>query len=96
MNPCPCGYYMSETEWRCRRNEIDRYINKISGPLLDRFDIFVEVNSIKYSDFNSLKQEESSQKIKRRVEKASIIHCEFIKSLSSKSAIVLAIFKSFV
>ncbi|NMS88727.1 YifB family Mg chelatase-like AAA ATPase [Clostridioides difficile] len=70
MNPCPCGYYMSDSECRCRSNEIDKYINKISGPLLDRFDIFVEVNSTKYVDFNSLKEEESSQKIKRRVENA--------------------------
>ncbi|MDX5648091.1 YifB family Mg chelatase-like AAA ATPase [Clostridioides difficile] len=85
MNPCPCGYYMSETECRCRSNEIDRYINKISGPLLDRFDIFVEVNSIKYSDFNSLKQEESSQKIKRRVENARKIQINRFKKDNIKN-----------
>ncbi|MCC0683843.1 YifB family Mg chelatase-like AAA ATPase [Clostridioides sp. ZZV15-6383] len=85
MNPCPCGYYMSETECRCRSNEIDRYINKISGPLLDRFDIFVEVNSIKYSDFNSSKQEESSQKIKRRVENARKIQINRFKKDNIKN-----------
>lgn len=55
MNLCLCGYYMLEIECRCRSNEIDRYINKILGLLLDRFDIFVEVNFIKYLDFNFLK-----------------------------------------
>ena len=69
MNPCPCGYYMSETECRCKTFEIDRYINKISGPLLDRFDLFVEVNSIPYKEFSNNKSE-SSYDIKSRVEKA--------------------------
>ena len=69
MNPCPCGYYMSETECRCKTFEIDRYINKISGPLLDRFDLFVEVNSIPYKEFSNNKSE-SSYNIKNRVEKA--------------------------
>lgn len=70
MNPCPCGYYMSETECKCRTNEINRYLNKISGPLLDRFDMFIEVNSIPYEEFNSNKKEESSIDIRLRVENA--------------------------
>jgi len=67
MNPCPCGYYMSETECRCKTYEIDRYINKISGPLLDRFDLFVEVNSIPYKEFINTKSETSND-IRNRVQ----------------------------
>ncbi|MEF9991859.1 MAG: YifB family Mg chelatase-like AAA ATPase [Romboutsia sp.] len=70
MNPCPCGYYMSEIECRCRTYEIDRYTNKISGPLLDRFDIFVEVNPVSYDEIHDNKKSESSSDIKLRVEKA--------------------------
>lgn len=70
MNPCPCGYYMSDNECKCRSFEINRYINKISGPLLDRFDIFVEVNSVSYDDIHQHQSSESSENIKLRVEKA--------------------------
>lgn len=80
MNPCPCGYYMSETECKCRTNEINRYLNKISGPLLDRFDIFIEVNSIPYEEFNSNKKEESSIDIRLRVENARKIQKDRFKN----------------
>ena len=69
MNPCPCGYHMSESECRCKIYEIDRYINKVSGPLLDRFDLFVEVNSISYKEFINTKSETSND-IKNRVQDA--------------------------
>ena len=69
MNPCPCGYYMSETECRCKTYEIDRYINKISAPLLDRFDLFVEVNSLPYKEFINTKSETSND-IRNRVQNA--------------------------
>ena len=70
MNPCPCGFYMSDKECKCRSYEINRYLNKMSGPLLDRFDMFIEVNSIPYDEFNSNKIEEKSIDIKKRVDKA--------------------------
>lgn len=67
MNPCPCGYYRSDTECRCRQHEIDRYLNKLSGPLLDRIDIFTEVKSISFKEMNSDVKCESSSEIKRRI-----------------------------
>ena len=70
MNPCPCGYYMSNKECRCRPYDINRYKNKLSGPLLDRFDLFVEVGEISYSELNKKCQGEKSQDIRKRVEKA--------------------------
>lgn len=80
MNPCPCGYYMSEKECKCRTYEINRYINKISGPLLDRFDIFVEVNPVSYEDLNYDYKVESSKDIKLRVEKARKIQLDRFKN----------------
>ena len=76
MNPCPCGYHMSDRECKCRTFEIDRYMNKISGPLLDRFDIFVEVNSVSYDELNSVQKYESSESIRKRVENARKIQYE--------------------
>lgn len=71
MNPCPCGYYgSSEKECSCKPEQIKKYINKISGPLLDRIDIHIEVNSVKYNKLNSNEKIENSQAIRERVNKA--------------------------
>lgn len=68
MNPCPCGYYGSkEKECTCSEKTILRYMNKISGPLLDRIDIQVEVNSVNYTNLNSKEKQETSEEIKKRV-----------------------------
>ncbi|UOW67303.1 YifB family Mg chelatase-like AAA ATPase [Paraclostridium bifermentans] len=80
MNPCPCGYYMSNTECKCSTSDINRYLGKISGPLLDRFDMFIEVSSIPYEEFNSNKKEESSIDIKLRVENARKIQKDRFKN----------------
>ena len=71
MNPCPCGYYGSnEKECQCSKLAIEKYLNKISGPLLDRIDLHVEVKPVKYQKLNSENKIESSQQIKERVNKA--------------------------
>ena len=70
MNPCPCGYYMSDKECKCRGYEVNRYLNKISGPLLDRFDIFIEVNQVPFDEFSKNIKSEKSIDIKSRVEYA--------------------------
>jgi magnesium chelatase family protein len=71
MNPCSCGFFGDLTrECKCRPEEIQRYISKISGPLLDRIDIQVEVPAVKYEDLSSDIQGESSQEICQRVQTA--------------------------
>lgn len=70
MNPCPCGYYGSDKICRCSEESIKRYLGKISGPLLDRIDIQVEVNPVKYENLDSNEIEESSSDIKKRVNNA--------------------------
>lgn len=71
MNPCPCGYYGSkEKECTCKPYQIGNYMNKISGPLLDRIDIHIEVNAIKYNKLESNEPIESSETIRARVNKA--------------------------
>lgn len=71
MNPCPCGYYGSnEKECTCSNREIDTYMHKVSGALLDRIDIQVEVHGIEYEKMIKNKPEESSKQIKERVNKA--------------------------
>lgn len=74
MNPCPCGYYGDSTrECTCSITQISRYISKISGPLLDRIDIHVEVPAVKYEDLETRSKGESSAEIKARVNNARII-----------------------
>lgn len=71
MNPCPCGYYGStEKECQCSKISIERYLNRISGPLLDRIDLHVEVKPVKYQKLNSENKVESSKEIKERVNNA--------------------------
>lgn len=76
MNPCPCGYYGSDKECNCSSQAIKKYIGKISGPLLDRVDIQVEVSNVKYENLNSSDEEENSEKIRKRVEEARKIQLE--------------------
>lgn len=69
MNPCPCGYYGStKNECRCSPSNIHRYLNKLSGPLMDRIDLHIEVDSVSYDDLKSDELEESSKNIKERVD----------------------------
>lgn len=72
MNPCPCGYAGDQNgQCRCTPDQIKRYRNKISGPLLDRIDLHVEVPALKNTSLlNDAPQGESSKLIKKRVEKA--------------------------
>lgn len=71
MNPCPCGYYGdSGRACRCTTQQIRQYRAKISGPLLDRIDIHIEVPSIRYRELTARSDGESSHRIKERVEKA--------------------------
>lgn len=77
MNPCPCGFYTSRIkECTCTEYERKRYINKISGPLLDRIDIFSPVNTLSYKQINNKNKLETSKDIRKRVEKARQIQKE--------------------
>lgn len=71
MNPCPCGYYGSiEKQCQCSKLTIEKYLNRISGPLLDRIDLHIEVKPVKYKKLNSQDKVENSKQIKERVDKA--------------------------
>lgn len=71
MNPCPCGYYNHpDKECVCAPGNIQRYLNKISGPLLDRIDIHIEVVPVSYDELAETKPAESSDEIRKRVLKA--------------------------
>ena len=77
MNPCPCGNYGSaELVCTCTPSQIKRYRAKISGPLLDRIDLQVEVDSVKYDDLISEGAEETSAQVKARVEAARAVQRE--------------------
>lgn len=80
MNPCPCGYYGDGTNrCTCSDTKIKRYLNRISGPLLDRFDIHVEVPPVKFDELRSSEITESSAEIKKRVDGARKIQRERFK-----------------
>lgn len=74
MNPCPCGYYGSRVrECRCRPSEVARYRARVSGPMLDRIDMHVEMAEVGYSDLTSGAGAESSAAIRRRVDAARAV-----------------------
>jgi magnesium chelatase family protein len=71
MNPCPCGYFGdAKRECRCSPNQVERYRERISGPLLDRIDIHLEVPAVPYREMASNEPGETSQAIRDRVERA--------------------------
>ena len=81
LNPCPCGNYGSQTEkCTCSQLQIQRYLSKISGPILDRIDIQVEVEPVKFDDLSSKEVLETSADIRKRVEKARKIQLERYKN----------------
>ena len=84
MNPCPCGYYNHPTHaCICNPGQIQKYLGKISGPLLDRIDIQVEVTPVPFEDLNNAPAGESSATIRERVIKARAIQAERFKDYPS-------------
>lgn len=81
MNPCPCGNYGSATaECKCSAYQIHRYLSKLSGPLLDRIDIHVEVDNVTYDDLQDETLSEPSVVVRERVNRARKIQQERLSS----------------
>lgn len=82
MNPCPCGYYGHPSKpCTCSPNAIRKYLSKVSGPLLDRMDIHIEVSPVSFDNLSSKAKLEPSCKIRERVNKAREIQKERLKSV---------------
>lgn len=80
MNPCPCGNYGSkDLQCSCSPSQISRYLRKLSGPLLDRIDLKIDVDRVAFVDLKSDKLEESSEEVKKRVDQARKIQLERFK-----------------
>ena len=80
MNPCKCGYYGDPSgRCKCSESQIAQYLGKVSGPLLDRIDLHIEVSPVKYKDLENTAPAESSEKIKRRVDAARKIQMQRYK-----------------
>lgn len=80
MNPCPCGYFNHpEKECTCTPIMVQRYLNKISGPLLDRIDLHVEVTPVPFSELSSARTSEPSDTVRERVIAARDIQAERFK-----------------
>jgi magnesium chelatase family protein len=77
MNPCPCGFYGDNTrECRCTPGIIQRYLAKVSGPLLDRIDLHIEVPAVPYKELRGKTDGQSSAQIRERVEQARAVQRE--------------------
>jgi len=97
-NPCPCGYRTDETKkCTCSYNEIQNYLSKLSGPLLDRIDLYVEAMPVKYKELNSIGNGENSSQIRQRVIRARDIQLERYKGykIFSNSQLSGALIKKF-
>lgn len=86
MNPCPCGNYGSKTATcTCSAGQIQSYLKRLSGPLLDRIDIKIDVERVDFEDITSKTQEETSEAIKKRIERAREIQRERFKGTNITS-----------
>ena len=80
MNPCPCGFFNHpDKDCTCPPGTVQKYLNKISGPLLDRIDLHVEVTPVAFSELSNVKNGESSSQIRERVIKAREIQTQRYK-----------------
>ncbi len=83
MNPCPCGYYGTDDEkCHCTEQSISKYIGRLSGPLLDRIDLHIEVKPVEYKNISSEESVETSKEIKKRINKAREIQLNRYKDLN--------------
>ena len=83
MNPCPCGYYGTDDDkCHCSETAISNYMGKLSGPLLDRIDLHIEVKPVEYEKISSEEKGETSKEIKKRVDKARKLQLERYKNLN--------------
>ena len=88
MNPCPCGYYGDPTHHcACTPGQIQRYMNKISGPLMDRIDIHCEIQAVPFSQLSQMQPGEPSEVIRERVIRARNIQTERFNSLSKQGGL---------
>ncbi len=78
MNPCPCGYFGSSRECKCSPMQIQRYVGKISGPLMDRIDIHIDVPAVKFNELRGrgVSQGDTSDEIRERVMRARNVQLE--------------------
>ncbi|AFN75267.1 Mg chelatase-related protein [Melioribacter roseus P3M-2] len=84
MNPCPCGYYTDPSkECTCTQAQIQKYMARISGPLLDRIDIHIEVPAVKYKELSSELQGEKSEEIRKRVVAARHVQLKRFEGLKN-------------
>ncbi|NLO21165.1 MAG: YifB family Mg chelatase-like AAA ATPase [Syntrophomonadaceae bacterium] len=81
MNPCPCGYYGSDNECLCTPTQINRYLNRISGPLLDRMDMHIEIGRVKFEQLQNKAPGENSSLMRERVNRAREIQALRFKDL---------------
>lgn len=87
-NPCPCGYYGTSKACTCLPQQILNYQRKLSGPILDRIDLYVEVDEVKHDRLLDNTSEESSEKIKQRVQRARARQKErFVSSLRTNATL---------
>ncbi len=83
MNPCPCGYFGHPTiECTCSTQAVSKYLSRISGPLLDRLDLHIEVPPVDFESLSSAETSESSAEIKKRVDRVRAIQNERYKDTS--------------
>jgi magnesium chelatase family protein len=88
MNPCPCGFYGDpKRECRCAPGQVERYRQRISGPLLDRIDIHIEVPAVEYKDLSSTEPGEPSAAMSERVVEARMIQQARFRSTSGHRAV---------
>ncbi|MEO0093262.1 MAG: YifB family Mg chelatase-like AAA ATPase [candidate division WOR-3 bacterium] len=88
MNPCPCGFYSDPNhECSCTPNQIMKYRTRVSGPMLDRIDIHIEVPALRYEELAQKEPGEPSAKIRERVNKARQIQLERFKNLKRRRPI---------
>lgn len=79
-NPCKCGYYPDRSKCKCTQHDVKKYLDKISGPIMDRIDLCINIEPVKYEELNDSIKAESSKEIKKRVEQARFIQQERYKN----------------